>query len=462
MHRRPTRALAASSAVLTALTLAACASSNRDNSGGSTSASGGTLVFGAAGDPTTLDPAFGSDGETFRISRQIFEGLLTSKPGSTEMAPALAKSYDVSGDGLTYTFHLQDGVKFSDGTDFNADAVCFNFERWYHFEGLAQSPSASTYYQDVFGGFASTPDTSNIYKSCAATDNATAVITLNRVTSKFPAALTLPAFSMQSPDALKKYDADNLSGNEDALTYPPYSLEHPSGTGPFTFDSWDRGNGEVTIVRNEDYWGDKAKLDKIIFRTIPEGNTRRQELEAGSIDGYDLVAPADYQALSDAGFQVLPRDPFNLLYLGFNGGGVPGTSATPALKAPRVRQAIAYAIDRDTIVKSLLPAGAEKAIEFMPPTVDGWADDVTTYDYNPDRARPADRGRRPGHDAALLLPDRRQPALPAGPGCDVPGDQSEPHRRRLHHPAGGADLEPGLPERGPGRTGRHPPARVDR
>jgi len=379
--------LAASSAVLTALTLAACASSNRDNSGGSTSASGGTLVFGAAGDPTTLDPAFGSDGETFRISRQIFEGLLTSKPGSTEMAPALAKSYDVSGDGLTYTFHLQDGVKFSDGTDFNADAVCFNFERWYHFEGLAQSPSASTYYQDVFGGFASTPDTSNIYKSCAATDNATAVITLNRVTSKFPAALTLPAFSMQSPDALKKYDADNLSGNEDALTYPPYSLEHPSGTGPFTFDSWDRGNGEVTIVRNEDYWGDKAKLDKIIFRTIPEGNTRRQELEAGSIDGYDLVAPADYQALSDAGFQVLPRDPFNLLYLGFNGGGVPGTSANPALKDPRVRQAIAYAIDRDTIVKSLLPAGAEKAIEFMPPTVDGWADDVTTYDYNPDRAR---------------------------------------------------------------------------
>jgi len=387
MHRRPTRALAASSAVLTALTLAACASSNRDNSGGSTSASGGTLVFGAAGDPTTLDPAFGSDGETFRISRQIFEGLLTSKPGSTEMAPALAKSYDVSGDGLTYTFHLQDGVKFSDGTEFNADAVCFNFERWYHFEGLAQSPSASTYYQDVFGGFASTPDTSNIYKSCAATDNGTAVVTLNRVTSKFPAALTLPAFSMQSPDALKKYDADNLSGNEDALTYPPYSLEHPSGTGPFTFDSWDRGNGEVTIVRNEDYWGDKAKLDKIIFRTIPEGNTRRQELEAGSIDGYDLVAPADYQALSDAGFQVLPRDPFNLLYLGFNGGGVPGTSANPALKDPRVRQAIAYAIDRDTIVKSLLPAGAEKAIEFMPPTVDGWADDVTTYDYNPDRAR---------------------------------------------------------------------------
>ena len=126
------------------------------------------------------------------------------------------------------------------------------------------------------------------------------------MTSRFPAALTLPSFSMQSPTALEEFDADNLGGSEDALTYPEYALEHPTGTGPFKFESWDRGNGEVTIVRNEDYWGEPAKVDEIIFRTISDGNTRRQELEAGSIDGYDLVAPADYDALEDAGFQVLP------------------------------------------------------------------------------------------------------------------------------------------------------------
>ncbi|MET0765665.1 MAG: ABC transporter substrate-binding protein [Blastococcus sp.] len=388
MTRRHTRALAASAAALVAVTLSSCASSDRD-SGDSEAGeqTGGTFVFGAAGDPAMFDPAFASDGETFRVARQIHEGLLTNELGGTDPEPQLAEDWEVSDDGLEYTFNLREGVKFHDGTDFNADAVCFNFERWHNFEGLAQSPSATAYYQDVFGGFASTPDTPNIYESCEATDESTAVIRLTKVTSKFPAALSLPAFSIQSPEALEQYDADNLSGNEDALSYPEYALEHPTGTGPFKFDSWDRGNGEVTIVRNEDYWGEPAKLDKIIFRTISDGNTRRQELEAGSIDGFDFVAPADYGTLEDAGFQVLVRDPFNVLYLGFNGGGVAGTTPNPALKDPRVRQAIAHAIDRETIVTSLLPDGAEAATQFMPPTVDGWADDVTTYDYDPELSK---------------------------------------------------------------------------
>ena len=295
MPRRHTRVLALSAAALTAVSLSACASSDRESDGeGGGEQTGGTFVFGAPGDPAMFDPAFGTDGETFRITRQIYDGLLTTAPGSADIEPALAEDYEVSEDGLEYTFSLREGVKFHDGTDFNAEAVCFNFERWYNFEGLAASPAASEYYQNVFGGFASTPDVPSLYESCEATDEATAVITITQTTSRFPAALTLPSFSMQSPTALEEFDADNLGGSEDGLTYTAYALENPTGTGPFKFDSWDRGNGEVTIVRNEDYWGEPAKVDEIIFRTISDGNTRRQELEAGSIDGYDLVAPADY------------------------------------------------------------------------------------------------------------------------------------------------------------------------
>ncbi len=392
MHRRRyTRALAASAAAVTAVTLSACASSDRDDSGDGTDAageaqSGGTMVFGAAGDPAMFDPAFASDGETFRVARQIHEGLFTNEPGGTEPVPALAEDYEVSEDGLEYTFNLREDVQFHDGTDFNAEAVCFNFDRWHNFTGLAQSPSASYYYQAVFGGFADSDDP-GIYEGCEATDENTAVISFNQVTSKIPAALSLPAFAIQSPTALEEYDADNLSGSEDAITYTEYALEHPTGTGPFKFDSWDRGNGQVTIVRNEDYWGEQALLDEIIFRTIPDGNTRRQELQAGTIDGYDFVAPADYDTLEGEGAQVLVRDPFNILYLGVNGGNVEGTNANPALQDVRVRQALAHAIDRETIVNSLLPEGAEVATNFMPPTVDGWAEDVQTYEYDPERAR---------------------------------------------------------------------------
>lgn len=389
MHRRHTRALALTAAAFTALSTAACASSDRDESSGSGegSSSGGTFVFGAAGDPTMFDPAFATDGESFRVTRQIYEGLLTNAQGSADLEPSLAESYDVSEDGLTYTFDLRDDVSFHDGTPFNAEAVCFNFERWYNFEGLAASPAASEYYQNNFGGFASTPDVPSLYAGCEATDEFTAEVQISQVTSRFPAVLALPSFAMQSPEALEQYDADELGGNGDALTYTEYALEHPTGTGPFRFESWDQGNGEVTIVANEDYWGDAPGVSEIVFRSIADGNTRRQELQAGSIDGYDLVAPADYQALEDGGFQVLPRDPFNILYVGLNGGNVEGTSANPALQDIRVRQAIAHAIDRETIVNSLLPEGAEEAIEFVPPAVDGWTEDVTTYDYDPELAR---------------------------------------------------------------------------
>ncbi|MGI8693229.1 MAG: ABC transporter substrate-binding protein [Geodermatophilaceae bacterium] len=380
------------SPVVAVMAASACASSDRDEpSAEGDQPTGGTFVFASAGDPKVLDPAFASDGETFRVLRQIYEGLLTSEEGSTELVPALATELpSISDDGLSYTFPLREGVKFHDGTDFNAEAVCFTFDRWYNFSGVEQNSAVSAYWQDVFGGFADTPEFPSSYESCTAEDELTAVIKLTRVTSRFPAGLALPSFSISSPAALEQYDADNLTGEADAPTYPAYATEHPTGTGPFTFDTWDRANGEITIVRNDDYWGEQAILDKVIFRTIPEPNTRKQELESGSIDGYDFVGPGDIADLEDQGFNVLTRDAFNILYLGINQGNFDGAAAAgvnPALADVRVRQAIAHAIDRESIVSSQLPEGATVATQFMPDTVDGWSDSVTEYAYDPDMAR---------------------------------------------------------------------------
>jgi peptide/nickel transport system substrate-binding protein len=385
MTRPTTRRLAAAGlAALATVSLAACASSDRSASGGTSSsaagATGGTMVFGAAGAPKLFDPFYATDGETFRVSRQIFEGLVSFTPGTADVAPGLAKTYDSSPDGLTWTFGLQDGVTFSDGTPFDAAAVCKNFTRMYSQKGAAASEAVSQYWADNFGGFADGAAPS-LYKSCDATKASTAVVTLTRVTSKFPAVLGLPSFSMQSPTAMEKYDANTVTANGDSFTYSPYALQHPTGTGPFTFDSFDQANGVITLKRNESYWGDKAKLDSLVFQVIADESARKQALQSGQIDGYDLPSPADWDQLKQAGYDLQVRPAFNVLYLGIT------QSNNPALADIRVRQALAYAIDRKGLVDQQLPQGAEVAKEFYPSTVAGYSNDVMAYDFDPAKAK---------------------------------------------------------------------------
>src|SRR5690242_1278122 len=107
----------------------------------------GTMIYAGASDPTYLDPALVSDGESFRITKQIFEGLVDLKPGTTTVVPKLATSWGVNGSHTIWTFALRKGVKFHDGTPFNAAAVCYNFDRWYNFSGPFQDPGATFYYQ---------------------------------------------------------------------------------------------------------------------------------------------------------------------------------------------------------------------------------------------------------------------------------------------------------------------------
>ncbi|MFX4271450.1 ABC transporter substrate-binding protein [Propionibacteriaceae bacterium Y1685] len=362
--------------------VSACAESQRDP-GGSTSGdggSGGTFIFAGSSNPATLDPAMASDGESFRVARNIFEGLVSVKPGTIELEPLLATEWESSEDGKDHSFTLREGVKFHDGTEFNAEAVCTNFERWYNWEGLNQSENLSYYYGKLFRGFKTGDKSADaLYKNCEATDPTHVTIHLNAPFASFVQAMTLPAFSMASPTALEKYQADNTQGTADDPRFSEYATAHPTGTGPFTFESWERDQ-QVTLNRNEDYWGDKAKVDKAIIKIISDAKARTQELQAGNIHGYDLVAPADVQPLKDAGFQIQNRPAFNILYLGMN-------QYNEKLKDPKVRQAIAYAIDKDAVVKQSLPEGSQVATQFMPDMVNGYNPDVTTYEHDVEKAK---------------------------------------------------------------------------
>ncbi|MEV4198022.1 ABC transporter substrate-binding protein [Micromonospora globbae] len=379
--RRLRTAVAIAAVTALAVGAAGCAESERDGDSGEAK-TGGTFIFAGAGDPKNFDPIFNDDGESFRPIRQMFDTLVTHKPGTAELTGGLAESWEHDPTGKVWTFKLRQGVKFHDGTPFNAAAVCYNFDRWYNMKGAAAQANM-IYYMDVFGGFAKNEAEGageSIYDKCEAKDDNTAVLSLKKYKGAFPGAFALTSLSIASPEALKKYDADTVTQSGDSFAYSAFANEHPVGTGPFTFGGWDKAKGEITLNRNPDYWGDKAKVDKLIIKIIKDENTRKQELRAGTVQGIDFPAPADRKALADEGFQVIDRPAFNILYLGIN-------QKNPKLKDLRVRQAIAYALNRQQLVQTKGPGGAKVADEFMPDTVLGYAPDVQKYEYNPEKAK---------------------------------------------------------------------------
>ncbi|GGD86936.1 ABC transporter substrate-binding protein [Microbacterium murale] len=371
--------IAVTGTAIAAMLLAGCVASDRgDDSGDAEGDVDSTFVFAASSDPASLDPAFAQDGETFRVSRQIFEGLVGTEPGTADPAPLLAESWEPSEDNLSYTFTLKEDVTFQDGTPFNAEAVCVNFDRWYNWTGLAASEAFGYYYNKLFHGYASNPADA-VYKSCTPDGDYSVTVELNKPFAGFIPALSLPAFAMQSPAAMQEFAADEVGGSAEAPALSEYAMGHPVGTGPFQFEEWAPGE-QVTLKSYPDYWGEKGQIEEIIFRTIDDPTARRQSLEAGDIDGYDLVGPADTAALEEDGFTMVPRPPFTILYLAFN-------QQIPELQDPKVREALSYAIDKDALISQVLPEGTQKATQFIPEVVNGYNEDVTTYEYDVDKAK---------------------------------------------------------------------------
>jgi peptide/nickel transport system substrate-binding protein len=381
--RRSTSRLVVAAACIVALAAAAGAGLAASDSG--KVRRGGTLVFAGASDPTYLDPALVSDGESFRVTKQIFEGLVELKPGTTRVQPALARSWKVGRDGKTWTFRLRRGVRFHDGTPFNAAAVCFNFNRQYNFRGPFQDASASYYWQNIFGGYRRNESSSlspSLYRSCRAKGRYTAVIKLRKRSGPFIPSLVISSFAIQSPTALRRYNANR--GELRAGTFYPtgsYAFSHPTGTGPYVFRSWRVGE-KVELVRNPRYWGKKPGISRLIIRPISNNTARLQALQTGEVNGYDLVQPQDVATIRrNNRLKLVNRPPFNVGYVTIN-------SAHPPFNNVLVRRAVAYGLDRRSVVRSFYGGRGTVAHEFMPPSIPfGYARNVQRYPFNPERAK---------------------------------------------------------------------------
>jgi len=341
---------------------------------------GGTLIFGSAGDACRLDPADVTDGESIQRMDNIFEGLVEYKSGSTEIQPCLAESWDVSEDGMELTFYLREGVKFHDGTDFNADAVVFSFARQYDPDHPYHQYGEWAYWGYMFS------DIGELVKI----DDYTVKIVLKGANASMLTSLAMFTACIVSPANAEKYKED--------------AFKHPCGTGPFKFVEWVK-NDHITLVANENYWRKRAYLNRLIFRVIPDRSARVMAIVTNEVQGIEYPNPADFVIIkASPDLQLLTQPGMNTGYMAMNCGygyydtnenGVrdpdeawektPGYSEPLAKK--KVRQAINHAIDKKAIVEGLYMGTAIVAKNGIPPFMLGYNDEIEDYSYDPEKAK---------------------------------------------------------------------------
>ena len=313
-----------------------------------------TIIYAQGADPRGLDPALIDDGESAKIVVNIYEGLLKYNKDSTNVEPSLAESWDTSSDGLTYTFHLRKGVKFHDGTDFNAEAVKFNIDRQ-----LEPNVTEDMGYAGfVFGSV----------KDVEVVDEYTVKINMKSASTPFLNNLAMALGApIVSPTALKKYN-NNVN-------------ENPCGTGPYKFVSWTKSQN-VVLVRNDDYWGTKAVTKNVIFKFISDNSARVVALNNGEADIIDGIDATVVQQIKDANNNIYEAQGMNINYMAFN------TTKAPFDKK-EVRKALSQAVNVPELVKSLYQGYAEPATSVMPSFMPGYDKSISQASFDAEAAKSA-------------------------------------------------------------------------
>ena len=317
-----------------------------------------SFVFAVPAAPATLDPAATSDLESWRVSRQILEGLVAADLTTSQPSPALATSWAASDDGLSYTFTLREGVTFHDGTAFDAAAVKANMDRWFAATPEFRAANPTMAFTSVFRAHADQAGLS-VFKACTVLSSHEVRIDLSRPFTAFLEALTMPAFAISSPKALAEGTADVLDQPTPAGRVSRYG-QRPVGTGPFSFVA-----GEI------------AKLSFVVYDTA---QSRLQALVDGRVDGFDPVTVDTIEALVRRGLPVARRDPFSVFYLGMNQEAAP-------LQSEKVRQAVAAAINKDALIRRFFMDDTSSAGQFVPPRVTGFNSSVNFPGFDPERAK---------------------------------------------------------------------------
>ncbi|HRW94043.1 MAG TPA: glutathione ABC transporter substrate-binding protein [Thermotogota bacterium] len=334
---------------------------------------GGDFVFLLGTDAVSLLPANQNDSHSEMVSRHICEGLVEFSP-RMEIVPCLAKSWEVSESGRVYTFSLQEGIRFHDGSPFNAQAVKTYFDFM-----LAGKMRRSSFLQPYI-------------KQVEVVSEYVVRFQLHFPFGAFLHYLAHTASLIVSPLSIDNYrdDIGKLGRN-------------PVGTGPFVFGSWDTGE-KISLKANLDYWKGRPSLDSILFRIVPEDITRVMQVQSGDANLTTNVPPVMYSLLTnDPNLTVRVEPTLRVIYLGLDNN-------KPPFDDTRVRQAINYALDKEMLVEVILQGMADACDSFLSPLTKGYSP-VGQYPHDPQKARELleQAGYPDGFSAKLVTPKGRYP-----------------------------------------------------
>ncbi len=316
-----------------------------------------SFVFARGSDSQKLDPADVDDGESVKALNQVCEGLVRFKPGTLELEPWLAKSFQVSEDGLSIWFELREGVRFHDGTPLNAETVAFSFRRQMDQNHPGHLPGAMfQYWNYLFDDIKEVESAGPMtLRFGLKQPNATLLYSL----------ATHPAYLI-SPQALRDYGED--------------MVRHPVGTGPYKFVSWEPDQA-IVFERFEDYWAESAGYDRLVLKVVRDNAVRLLELKAGKLDGLDGMQPSELKPLlQDPAYRVYHEPGMNFAYICFN-------QAAERFAESEIRQAVYQAIDRQKLVEVALDGWGEVAHFPMAKGMLGQPAEFDPVPYDPEKAR---------------------------------------------------------------------------
>jgi peptide/nickel transport system substrate-binding protein len=300
----------------------------------------GVFVYARGADSQKLDPADVDDGESIKVLSNICEGLVRFKTGTTDIEPCLATSWTISPDGLTYTFKLRSGVRFHDGTPLDANAAAFSFLRQMDKTNPAHLKQAAFAYWSAMY---------SMVDSVRALSGDTLEFHLREPHAPFLADLAIFPAYLISPKFVDQ--------------------QHPVGTGPFRFVKW-VPNETIELAANADYWDAPFKIQRLIFKDVPDSATRLIQLQTGQIQGMDGIDPNELSIIKhDPSLKLITGPGLNVCYLAFN-------CSKPPFNNKALRQLISMKINKADLVAAVYRDAGIVAKNPIPPFVNGYNDQI--------------------------------------------------------------------------------------